>query len=714
MSSINKNNILYPIFKKKTLFQKNSKSFPYQKTISPRGYKEISLKIENNLTSQINQIKLDFNNCINKTLLGLEHRDIEQDYKKRITYNKYNKHKKMRNQRSFDNLPNKIKGLKEKEKKDKNEVIKHNYSLKVIKTNFNKKFNFYRVKNIDINLKTENITPNNFSLIIKNKRKNMKKTAKSVKIKKRTTEFINKSKVMKNKYKPFNLDNIDINQDKIKSKTKRNTNYNNMDNKILLPKDKINSKKEELNTVSKKVNDLNLNNQNNKYKLNKKLERRKLSFDTMNNTIEKNINIETLEKFKIKTYQNSEQIKLIQPEKESSKCNKAKEDKNNEENCNYNLLTETEQGINDGINQIKINNYIINKPKEENMKFSSIKFGDNEEKTEKASEISKIIIGQIEGYKDIMDLDKSKSLMEILSKVSFSYAKNNNKQSIENVENINSNFFDDIICNNKEINNINITNIKNVDEDYDSEDLSNIIRNNIKSINTRSKEYIYKREIKMNCRSNIKTSMNTNNTTISSRGKNNNQINKKNEKEVKKVENTRINTNILKDYFPSKIKTKSDTNNNIGDKIEKTKKLNNNNKNTLNVMNKNIIKRNLAITKNLKSIKSTSNINKKIDTNSIFNSPHKNKKRIKQKITDDINYPMNESPPKNINQNEIINNKEKELNKKVNDNSLTTIINVDNETIINPCFNDAENEICKNNNNINDKNKNVFEQCIIF
>ena len=82
-------------------------------------------------------------------------------------------------------------------------------------------------------------------------------------------------------------------------------------------------------------------------------------------------------------------------------------------------------------------------------------------------------------------------------------------------------------------------------------------------------------------------------------------------------------------------------------------------------MNKNIIKRNLAITKNLKSIKSTSNINKKIDTNSIFNSPHKNKKRIKQKITDDINYPMNESPPKKINQNEIINNKEKELNRRI-------------------------------------------------
>ena len=130
------------------------------------------------------------------------------------------------------------------------------------------------------------------------------------------------------------------------------------------------------------------------------------------------------------------------------------------------------------------------------MRFSLLKNYDNEDRTEKASDISKIIIGQIEGYKDIIDQDKdkSKSLMELLSKVSFSYAKNNNKQSIENVENINSNFFFDDAnynnSNNKEINNINITNIKNVDEDYDSEDLSNIIRNNIKSINTHSKEYI--------------------------------------------------------------------------------------------------------------------------------------------------------------------------------------------------------------------------------
>ena len=99
--------------------------------------------------------------------------------------------------------------------------------------------------------------------------------------------------------------------------------------------------------------------------------------------------------------------------------------------------------MNIGINSVKTNNFIINKPKEENLKYSSIKefFDDNEEQTEvNPSQISKIIIGQIDGYKDIIDddkniniNDKSKSLLELLSK--YSYIKNN-KKSIENLDNL--------------------------------------------------------------------------------------------------------------------------------------------------------------------------------------------------------------------------------------------------------------------------------------
>ena len=54
------------------------------------------------------------------------------------------------------------------------------------------------------------------------------------------------------------------------------------------------------------------------------------------------------------------------------------------------------------------------------------------------------------------------------------------------------------------------------------------------------------------------------------------------------------------------------------------------------------------------------------------------------------------------------------MNKIIDNNSMiTTIMNGDNETIINSCFNDAENEIC-NNKEFNAKNKNAFNQCILF
>ena len=132
--------------------------------------------------------------------------------------------------------------------------------------------------------------------------------------------------------------------------------------------------------------------------------------------------------------------------KREKKDNKNKnEDSGNSEDNVYQFITENEQGVNTGINSVKTNNFIINKPKEENLKYSFIKefLDDNEEQTEiSPSQISKIIIGQIEGYKDIMDEDKnkSKSILELLSKLSFSYMKNN-RQSIENLDNLN--FFEE-------------------------------------------------------------------------------------------------------------------------------------------------------------------------------------------------------------------------------------------------------------------------------
>ena len=408
--------------------------------------------------------------------------------------------------------------------------------------------------------------------------------------------------------------------------------------------------------------------------------------------------------------------------KDKIKINKkSKERLSYEDISKYNILTdntENEQAIKNKINEIKINNFVINKPKEENMKFSSLKYNyyENDDKTDQISEISKIIIGQIDGYKDIIEQDKSKSLMDILSKISFSYNKNNNnntKQSNIIDFNTSSQFLDEIINDNKEINNINITKIKNIDEDYDSEDLSNIIRNNIKCINTCSKRYIYKNKISLKNRNNIKTSMNTNNTTISSKEK----INSKNENNIKtnnnqiKTKNKSINPDNFIKSSPLKIqKVKKIEISNMNDNKEK-------NKNNYKDINKNQIRKKLDITKRLTTIKSTTNINKKIDTNFIFNSPKKLKKNQNSKFINDLNNQINKSPTKN--QNDIIKNKENEANKIIDNNSMiTTNINGDNETIINACFNDAENEVCYNNEyNINkniNKNNNAFNQCALI
>lgn len=720
MSNVTRKKNIPLIIPTKTFFHRNQKSFHYQNTLSPKIYTNISQNIDKNIKFQINKIKFEFNNYINHTLIEKELFTPEKKFKRKFNYKMLNQKKKMKNQRSYDNLP--VKGLKIKENnlQENNESIKYNYSLKVLKTNFHKIYKGNKVKSVDIDLNMDNniITPpNTYSLIIKNNQFNKRKTSNSKNIKKRKTEYIGKTRPVKNKFELFNKDNLDIN------KIKKYTNPNTINNKCFKTnKSKFNQKNEKPND---KIN-LNLK-QNNvkKYKLNKKIERRKLSFDLLNN-IEKNLNIETIGKFSPKTYRNNEKNILIKSNKDILRNKKLSSLPKTEDIYNCNLNTESEQSIHDGINPIKINNFIINKPKEENLRFSLLKNYDNEDRTEKASDISKIIIGQIEGYKDIIDQDKdkSKSLMELLSKVSFSYAKNNNKQSIENVENINSNFFFDDAnynnSNNKEINNINITNIKNVDEDYDSEDLSNIIRNNIKSINTHSKEYIYKRKIKLNYKSNIKTSMNTNNTTISSKEKNNN-----NNYNIK----NNINENILSPIKNASIKNNNINNNNkiSNNNLNKKEKIFQNrlNRNTVKILNKNDIKRNLDLARQLNTMKSTANINKKIDTNSIFNSPKKTKKNIKQRFSDDVNTLKKNSPKKEQNKKEINisdKNKKNELKKNLSDNSLisTIINNGDNETIVNPCFNDVENEICNSNKNIKNinenisKNTNTFNQCILI
>jgi hypothetical protein len=141
------------------------------------------------------------------------------------------------------------------------------------------------------------------------------------------------------------------------------------------------------------------------------------------------------------------------------------------------------------INDIKINNYIIKKPHEENMKFTILKnkINENEDSIPEVNK-SKIIIGNIEGYKDIIESDKDhyyknekentiklygQNTMGNINDESKKINKklllnlNNNDLEILNLNNINNNYF----INDSEIK----TFLNCMSDEYEFEDLSTTI-----------------------------------------------------------------------------------------------------------------------------------------------------------------------------------------------------------------------------------------------
>ena len=531
-----------------------------------------------------------------------------------------------------------------------------------------------------------------------------------------------------------------------------------------------------------------------------KNDRKKLSFDILDTSNNKNISKDILKSIcnnlnsntnkNTNTNQNSLLIRFEnkQIKKYFDNINNQKDEAINDDNC-YQFLNENEQGGNIGINSVKTNNFIINKPKEENLKYSSIKeyLDDNDEQTEiSPSQISKIIIGQIEGYNDIMEEDKninindkSRSLLELLSKFSFSNFINN-KQSLENMDNLN--FFEESndlkylkdfndnwnnISNSKNItsdNMQNLTKIKNVDEEYDSEDLSiSVFKNNIKNINIKSNPYlnqIFNSKSNKNSDSNkskninnkifVKNSINTDNTTVSSGNNNNNNISNNNnniviksKKDLRNRDNENIGKNISKIIYKKNGKKVSPVNNirynftqfnnsnnsskdkDRGDKEKKNfSNLIKNEKSSLYLknINKSKILRNLETTPKLNTIKSTLNIYKNLDTNILFNTNKKNNKKPKVKNINELVCPMNKFPKENKKENDatnIQNNRQEKEEKKLEyTNATMSNINGENETIINANFFDIENEFKDKNEKNAEKNGDEYqknkERCIIY
>ena len=112
----------------------------------------------------------------------------------------------------------------------------------------------------------------------------------------------------------------------------------------------------------------------------------------------------------------------------------------NTEEINYVLDIESEHK--NEIHLIKTNNFYVKKPKEINMKFTLLKEleDDEDNKNINKSQIENIIIGKIDGYKDIIESDELKKKLELKSKSSFEIGKKRTKKLEKKNEGDNKNF----------------------------------------------------------------------------------------------------------------------------------------------------------------------------------------------------------------------------------------------------------------------------------
>ena len=349
------------------------------------------------------------------------------NFTKRKTYEKNNKincikeYKNQENQKIINQPKKRIKykvirniSPKEKEKRLTSPLRNNNNSInKIVKaeTSINKS----KIKKnliLKINLQKSNKNPKNKKLI-----------------------FFPNNKIY------FSLDNIlskkNINQKKTKTKT------NSLDNKRVIinntPRIKLKYMENKLNTEKIKRNKKLFMQQKKQEKPAKIIFNRKKKKEQKNSSNAYNSNIKNV-KTKIfnskdnsnnnsklisdnistnykslnsKNYFNSSKKKKesknmtpdINMRKKNNKRNKINSCKNTEREISYKLFEfGLENEKNEKINGVKINNFDVNKPKEENLKFTFTK-------EEKDSELSvscasKVIIGKIDGYKDIIETDK--------------------------------------------------------------------------------------------------------------------------------------------------------------------------------------------------------------------------------------------------------------------------------------------------------------------
>ena len=360
------NNILNNNKKSKVLSsQKQKNNFNNKKTVSRNFNLKISSSVKINNSNKVNSIS----NSINKTQI-----DKNIYFKKKVEdSSKIINTKKIINLNQKYNIPNQINYssnhnylvnlLLEDKKNDKNNNIKL-YNM------INKK----NIKNLEINTKSSFISKYSDILSITS---NINNNNLNKKIIPKPAITNNKNHIYYSKESPVK-----------DMSTKFNMNLHNTDNikKINMKKEKNNNnqlKKYKSMENQKKEKSID----NNKYKSSDKIKsRKKIKKPCLNKMNEKQINKNS------KTSDNS----LL----------------TNKDSFDFLLETNTKSKKKENINDIKINNFNIKKPREENMKFTLLKnkLDENEENTQEINK-SKIIIGNIEGYKDIIESDKINKLL---------------------------------------------------------------------------------------------------------------------------------------------------------------------------------------------------------------------------------------------------------------------------------------------------------------
>ena len=326
---------------------------------------------------------------------------------------------------------------------------------------------------------------------------------------------VKQKKYIKHKYHPkqinFSLDSIlshrkinktisysfDKNDKKLINKSPR-IKFNLVDIKLLYEKNKNNSKysgdkKHQMKINGKVQNKNSKSKDKNKYNINRIKSELNSKIRILNNHIRNNLYNNSNYYYNYYNNKKKKKRKFINIISIESK-------KRNLNDNNFNVFKYTKENEkSEKINGVKINNYRVNKPKEENLKFTTIT---KDESDLNESQASKIIIGKIDGYKDIIETDKRNNNNKYYSNKIFkknnnlylynnNYLKNNLKKIGNHTNNIDNSSKIDSISFNKEEFNKNLIIDKIISNYYNRLQMEEKVINNIDdisfSINTDNK-----------------------------------------------------------------------------------------------------------------------------------------------------------------------------------------------------------------------------------